>query len=1024
MLNKTEKRRYFKIAMLSIFLLSILGYNIVFIPSVFEKIVKSQFEKLSNGKINLHVVKSSLLRGFVIENLEILSGADFESRPLLKIDRLNFLYSVYGFFAGDFGFHEIGFYNPKVFLYHRDGIWNAATLMKKSDKPPEEKKEESEKKSSDGLSLPVPVRGFIKFVLQNFTVTVTDLNQNGSDSFEAGIHDFTLRTYVITKKFKYIPYSLEATEIFKSIIVNLDPQKTIDVYFKNKSARLRAPLDLHWLLTFDSDIKKEGFYSRLIVGHQDIPVEYRGKHILPLNFGMDYDIKYDPVSDRMDLKFFRLSFLADTWMNLAGNVLRPADSRKTSIDLKITKSNIDIGKVFPYYQAFAKNNDLQFKGNISLAPLSISGPLNNLVLGGKISFSKIYIDMGAKNLDLNYLDLDYSATIDKDLEKSLIPKVRYAKIQWSGNFNNAPLGADIAYKLNENIQISAYIKRFNPESFSSEKLSGIFDVNFKIYGKNEKKLTSTLEVNSPYFTYYIDRGISGVNQLNFFIKSDLLFTGEGYDSLQVNCPEITFHLLNEKNKKAFGLKASMGISKAPETMNVQFNILNMAGNVRNLKPTLPGAFQEKVDSLAEKMEKDIRVTGVTQFHKNGETMQVENNTRFYVDDLDISDIVFKTKIQKNTDLLSISYMTLTGLNEALNGSVKGSLSHEYKDTEIELPTGEIETKKELSWVPDIKYSLKLGKGEKTRIFKGQSVAGFLDLAGRAQKNIINGNLVVNKFYYDNGNFTRVNNININFPFEHDNQYKKTLNLTAANKERLIKNQGGDYKFNFTIDSVEIPNPTRIKEPLKIIYPGGGFSGLSAAMRYKDNVFEMPMMQIFTLNGLVTMQDTVFNVGRGNKSEMQYRTLIQVKDIDLKQLIPSDKAASIQDGKISADALFSASRLKDVLSDTSGYLSVYKIGKQFAKQGVKIVMPDSSPLVNLAVDEWTIVHKFDFEIKEGLAYVKILYTKGALGNLFFGLEGNEIAQERRPIAELFQKAGDEVKIYQGSDPESAKIREND
>ena len=1023
-LNRTGRGHYLKIGFLSLFILIILAYNIIFIPSVFEKIIKNQFEKRSNGKINLHVAKSSLLRGFSIENLEILSGPDFNNKPLFKIDKLNFLYSVYGFFAGDFGFHEIGFYNPVVYLYHKDGIWNSSTLMKKSENVvEEEKKPETETKSSPGFSLPVQVRGFIKIVLQNFTLTVTDLNPGGKDTFEAGLRDFTLRTYIITKKFSYVPYSLAATDLFKSIIVNLDPQKTIDIYFKNQNTRLKSPLDLHWLLTFDNNIKKEGFYSKLIVGHQNIPVEYKGKHILPLNFGMDYDIRYDPDSDIMDLKYFRLSFLDNIWMNLNGMVQKPADSSKTKFFLKITNSDIDIGKIFPYYQAFTKSNDLEFKGNISLAPLSISGPLNNLLLDGKLSFYKLNVNMGSKNINFSYFDLYYNTIVDKNLEKSLIPKVREAKIRWEGNFNKAPLGAEIAYKINENINISAYIKKFNPEPFSSDKVSGLFNVDIHVKGKTEKNLTSTLEVSSPYFTYYIDRGISGINQLDFYLKSNILFNGEGYDSLQLNAPEITFRLRNEKNRKAFSLNAAMDMTKNSDGMNVKFNIADMTVNIKNLKSTLPEVYQEKVESLADKSEKDIRINGLTVYQKNGEQMQTENKTRFYVDDLDIDDVVFKTKIIQNADMISIPNMTLTGLNDALDASLKGSLTHEYRNIEAESKQGIVKEEKQLTWIPDVKYSFKLGKGAKTRIFKGQTLEGFFDLTGNAKDFLINGNLLVNKLYYDNGNFTRVNNMNINFPFSHDRHFKKKLNLTAANKERLIKNFGGDFKFNFTIDSIEIPNPSRIKEPLKIIYPGGEFSGLSAALRYKDNVFEMPMMQIFMLNGLMTIQDTIFNVGTGKSSQMEYRALMKIKDIDLKQLIPIDKAASIKDGKISADALLTASSLKNILADTSGYVSIYKIGRQFANQGVKIVMPDSSPLISLIVDEWTIVHKFDFEIKEGLAYIKILYTKGLVGNLF-GLEGNEIAQERRPIAELFQKAGEEVKIYQSNGSKSENTENNE
>jgi len=1016
MLNRSNPWKYIKIGALFLFVLLIIAYNIIFLPSVFEKIVKSQFEKQTNGKINLHVVKSSLFRGFSIENIEIKSGQDFDSLPILKMERLNLYYSVYGFFAGDFGFHEIGLYNPKVYLYHKDEIWNFSTLIKKSDKPAEDKIDKPEGNKSSGFSLPVQIRGFVKFVLQNFTLTITDLNQGDHDTLEAGLKNFTLRTYLITNKFSYIPYSVDAANIFKSIVVNLDPNKTIDIYYKNQNTRVKSPLDLHWLLTFDSNLKKEGFYSKLIVGHQNIPVEYKGKHLLPLNFSMDYDIKYEPTTDKMALEFFRLGFLSDTWINLTGIIQNPADPSKTGLNLKVTQSDIDIGKLFPYFKAFTENNDLEFKGNISLAPLSITGPLNGIMLDGKLSLYKIYVDMGERIVNIKSLDLFYKTTIDKNLKNTLVPYVRKAKILWSGVFNGSPLGAEVEYSLDENVNIFAYIKNFNPGAFSSDSVDGIFNVEMRVKGRNQKNLVSTIEVSSPGFAYYIGRGISGINQMNFFIKSLITITGEDFNSVNVSSPEISLFLKNEKSKKAFGLNASLDISKIHDVINAKLNMDEMSVNIKNLKPTLPGVYQEMIESYVDNSKKDVRISSNTILQKNGAYMAVESNTRLYVDDLDINDVIFKTKIIQDANVIKVPLMTLTGLNNALDAHLNGSLSNEYRKIITEDKNGQIKEDKVLSWVPDIKYSFKLGKEEKTRIIQGQSISGFFDISGNAKDDLVNGKLKVNNLYYDNGNYTRVNNINVDFPFEHNLRFRKILNLTAANKERLIKNFSGNFKFNFTIDSVEIPNPTRLKEPLKIIYPGGGFSGLSAAMRYKNNVFEMPMMQIFMLNGLVAFQDTIFNVGSGDKSNMQYRALMQIKDVDLKQLIPLEKAASIKDGKISADALLTASSLKNPISDTSGYISIYKIGKQFAQQGVRIVMPDSSAFINLVVDEWTIVHKFDFEIKEGLAYVKILYTKGGIGN-FIGLEGNEIEQNRRPIEELFQKAGEEVKIYKSSSNKS-------
>jgi hypothetical protein len=1010
--QKNKRKSYFKVIITVLLLLFIITYNIVFTPSVFEKILKSQFDKNTNGKINLHVTKSSLLRGFSIENIEILSGEDFDRKPLFKVDKINIFFSVFGFFAGDFGLHEAGIYNPRVYLYHKDNIWNSGTLMKakgKMEEPPETV--EKSGKSKGYISLPFKIRGFFKFILNDFQLTITDLNPGGSDTFEAGLKNFTLHTYIITHKFKKIPFNLAAFDIFKSIVVHLDPEKTIDIYYKNSNSRLKSPMDLHWLLTFDKKLKKEGFFSRLEIGHHDIPVEYKGKHLLPLNFGIDYDIKYNPSNDKLDFDFFRLSFSKDIWMNVAGSINSLSKTEKMHIDLNLNKSNINLDKLYPYYKALTADDDLTFRGDISLAPLKITGPLDKLVLDGKINLYKIIVNMKDKNFNIGYFDLFYKSEIDKNLTAGIIPKVRNLNLNWNGSLNNSKLGAQIIYSLKEKINIYTFVHNLNVEPFSGDQVSGIFDLDFRLNGPDEKNLNASIDLKSNGFTYYMGRGISGLNKLNMKVVADVLFPGEGFSNLKVNLSNFSFFLNNEKNKKGMSLLAAADLDRSLENMTVNLDLKNFTANLNNLKIMLPGSLREKIENYAEESEKDIRLNGKTSIYAKNDMSfaQTTNNTNIFIDDLDINDIVFNTKVIKESNVIQIPLMTLNGLNDSLAANVNGKLSNESRKTEYRI-NNQTQTKYEKVLVPDIQYYFKLGKKDKTRIFKSFSIAGILDFAGYAKDNIINGKLKIDKMYLDNGNFTRVNNINVDFPFEHDMRFKKTLNLTAANKERIIKSFDEDFKYNFTIDSVEIPNPAKIKEPMQIVYPGGSYAGLSSAMRYKDNVFEMPMMQIFLLNGLVTVQDTVFNVGTGNTEEMEYRTFMQIKDIDFKQLIPAEKASSIKDGKISADAMFTASSIKNMWANTSGYVSIYKIGRQFARQGVKIVMPESSPFVSFVVDEWTIIHKFDIELKEGLAYANILYSKGTLGNLI-GLEGNKIVQERSPIAEIWRKTGEEVKIYQ-------------
>jgi hypothetical protein len=73
------------------------------------------------------------------------------------------------------------------------------------------------------------------------------------------------------------------------------------------------------------------------------------------------------------------------------------------------------------------------------------------------------------------------------------------------------------------------------------------------------------------------------------------------------------------------------------------------------------------------------------------------------------------------------------------------------------------------------------------------------------------------------------------------------------------------------------------------------------------------------------------------------------------------------------------------------------------------------MVNFAINESIKITKMDYQLNEGLIYARIFFTEGIVGN-FFGLEGKEIVQERMPLGQFMQRAGDEVKVYQ---PDSLK-----
>jgi hypothetical protein len=180
------------------------------------------------------------------------------------------------------------------------------------------------------------------------------------------------------------------------------------------------------------------------------------------------------------------------------------------------------------------------------------------------------------------------------------------------------------------------------------------------------------------------------------------------------------------------------------------------------------------------------------------------------------------------------------------------------------------------------------------------------------------------------------------------------------------------------------------------------------MEYKDNVFVMPVMQLYTLNGVVTISDTLFNLGRLKPSEMEYSSTIQIKDIDLKPLMLKEKADSITDGKLRIDILLTGNRLDKPVENLNGYLSIFRIGPEFAEAVMKAVKPKQSDFVNTIATNAAIPRKIDIELRDGFVYSDIPIKKGAVGTLFFSPD--EIKNRRINIPEFFQRISNETSTY--------------
>jgi hypothetical protein len=82
-------------------------------PGRVQQLAVNGFNGASYGTLELDVKSFSPYTGFVIENIVIRNGEEFNRSEFVRIDRLVLDYSFFSIFKGDVRFSEIGIYRPR-----------------------------------------------------------------------------------------------------------------------------------------------------------------------------------------------------------------------------------------------------------------------------------------------------------------------------------------------------------------------------------------------------------------------------------------------------------------------------------------------------------------------------------------------------------------------------------------------------------------------------------------------------------------------------------------------------------------------------------------------------------------------------------------------------------------------------------------------------------------------------------------------------------------------------------------------
>ncbi len=416
------------VALAVIVLVALIAAKAYLSPERVQKLAVSSFNSMSYGELDLKVTEFDPFYGFVIENIVIKNGEEFEKTVFFEMEKLAVKYNFFRMFSASVRIPEVGIYKPRIYLEEKNGVWNAARLMKPAEaapvKPeePEEEKTEAAGPPSTEINLPINADFFFHFILDDMRLYAR------SSSFDAKMEGLTFTADIDVPPFKRVPLSVEAVNILRKMNISLNPAETIDISFVSPDAELKRPLVLNWKLEFDGGEGEKKFNSRFAFGTYDTPVRFKRTHLAPLSFMVGYDMFYNPAEDHLRLNNLGISFKGKKWLNLAGDVRNVTG--KISVDVNMTESSISLNELYPYYVSVTGDRSMFFGGLISLHPFSVKGGLDDLNVRGTLSMKGIRFSMPGTSASIPWFALNYAAAMrgpDMALDAALsIPGLSYA----------------------------------------------------------------------------------------------------------------------------------------------------------------------------------------------------------------------------------------------------------------------------------------------------------------------------------------------------------------------------------------------------------------------------------------------------------------------------------------------------------------------------------------------------------------------------------------------------------------------
>lgn len=969
------------------------------------------FSNYSTGSYQGNVTQFSLIYGIEIESLEIRSGSNFDNQILFSCDRLAILYNLPYLFFGRLKLSEVSLTKPFLQILEKNGKFNIAELFISSETKEDKIEEPS---TTEEINLYLPVSAYLNFFIEDLTFRVE--KEKGESFFLTEEKNLDLKIQVNTKRFRKIPLNTSIVSIFETIHVALNPTSELQVLFEDNSTKISQGFSTSLLLDLDSTANPPLFNSRLNLGSNQIQIYERNKPLPSFGLNAFYELNYIPTDDTLDLKELTIQFDKSEWLRANGKITK-AITDEREFDLQITNSDIELAPVTTIYKQISTRTNMDFRGNIKLAPISIKGKMDSLITKVDIKAKNFLFKKNTSTHSIPFLNLIGEANLDlltkeESTKENPIPLLKFLSLKTDLSYNSLLAEINAEVDAGKKIDLFLNLKSLYLRNFISG-IGGHITGKATVNGKSFSNLNVGINALCNSLDYSVQGSKSGLNNIDLSVLGDISL-GEGFSFQSSNVKNLFIKVKNSENREALGLKVS-GKFSLISGMDIFLEKANLTSNLNQLIPILPLSLKEKLAPIKKILGTNPNLEGNIHYKNFTDSTSIDGILKLALPGMNLNDLQsdFSLKISKNeTGEINISKFSFTGLNGVLKGDVNGNLIK--KTNKEKPPLG--------SYYPSLTASLSFNSEKQIEIVNGIKFDGKVGLNLILQDYLVKGKLESKKTSivsssgickendYTTCNLIYINEINIDLPFEHDLKVTTTKNLIEGNKIKFISTYGQTLPPNFTIRSVVGTHPYITNELFKLVQETGTIPGLTARLDYKENVFSINSLKIAILDGLIFGKDILLNIGNLNLEEMEYAATLQIKDIDLKQLLPGKSQKEIKDGKVKADLNLSGKNLKDPIANLNLFFSVFKIGEDFGKSAIRVVS-SSNVITEGIISSYSQIKNIEVELSKGLIYADILFERSILSTVFIRLENNKISQERMPLANFLNRAKSEVSNYE-------------